>query len=166
MNLLGAVVYGIIVALSYAYAIKKSKSNSRKAAKKGGMQFLKQLPFLVAIFLLIGLFDEFIPKSIVVEFVGKGKGLLSILTSAVFGTIVMGPVSSAYPLGALLLKKGATITAVAIFLNSWVMVGFVTIPYEISIFGKRFTFTRNALAFAGAIIIGMITGLLLGVKLA
>ena len=59
------------------------------------------------------------------------------------------------------MKKGATITAVAIFLNSWVMVGFVTMPYEISVFGKRFTVTRNILAFIGAIVIGLFTGLIL-----
>jgi uncharacterized membrane protein YraQ (UPF0718 family) len=163
MNLWGVVVYGAIVVLSYVYAFKKSKSDGKKAAKKSGIQFLKQLPMLIAIFLLIGLFDKFIPKSMVIQVVGKGKGILSVFSSAAFGTIVMGPVSSAYPLGGILLKKGATITAVAIFLNAWVMVGFVTIPYEISVFGKRFTFTRNVLAFGGAIVIGILTGLILGV---
>ena len=162
MNIGGAVVYGIIVVLSYIYAIKKSKSNSKKALKKGGVQFLKQLPMLISIFLIVGLFDEFVPKSVVMAFVGKGNETLSILSSAIFGTIVMGPVSSAYPFGALLLKKGATITATAIFLNSWVMVGFVTIPYEISVFGRRFTLTRNVLAFVGAIVIGVLTGWALG----
>ncbi len=162
MNIGGAVVYGIIVVLSYIYAIKKSKSNSKKAFKKGGVQFLKQLPMLISIFLIVGLFNEFVPKSVVMAFVGKGNETLSILSSAIFGTIVMGPVSSAYPLGALLLKKGATLTATAIFLNSWVMVGFVTIPYEISVFGRRFTLTRNILAFVGAIVIGILTGWALG----
>ncbi len=162
MNIWGAVLYGIIVVLSYIYAIKKNKPNSKKAAKKGGIQFLKQLPMIISIFLVVGLFDEFVPKSVVMAFVGKGNEILSILSSAILGTIVMGPVSSAYPLGALLLKKGATITATAIFLNSWVMVGFVTVPYEISVFGKRFTLTRNIIAFIGAIVIGILTGWILG----
>ncbi len=161
MNLWGAVVYGIIVVLSYIYAFKKNKNGGKKAAKKAGVQFLKQLPMLISIFLLVGLFDKFVPKEMVVQVVGSGKGILSIFSSAFLGTVVMGPVSSAYPLGAILLKKGATITAVAIFLNAWVMVGFVTIPYEVSIFGKRFTLTRNILAFIGAIIIGISTALVL-----
>ncbi|MCD6238476.1 MAG: permease [Thermotogae bacterium] len=162
MNILGAVIYGIIVVLCYIYAFKKSSAGATKAVKKGISRFLQQLPFLISIFLLIGLFDAFVPRSFVVSIVGRGKGLLSILTSALAGTIVAGPVSSAYPLGAFLLKKGATIAATAVFLNSWVMVGFVSIPYEISIFGKRFTFARNGLAFIGAIVIGILTGLLLG----
>ncbi len=162
MEFASILFYAIIVAASYTYAFKKSKKDSKKAVKKGGIQFLKQLPFLVAIFLLIGLFNEFVPQSLVVALIGKGKGLLSIVSSALLGTVVMAPVSSAYPLGALLLKKGATITAVAIFLNTWVMVGFVTMPYEMSLFGKRFAVTRNILAFIGAIIIGVLTGLVLG----
>ncbi len=157
----GAVIYAIIVGISYLYAFKKNKKAGKKAVKMGEIQFLKQLPMLISIFLLIGLFDKFVPKSIVVTLVGKGKGILSVFSSAAFGTIVMGPVSSAYPMGEILLKKGATIASVAIFLNSWVMVGFVTIPYEFSVFGKRFTITRNVLAFVGAIVIGLLTGLLL-----
>ena len=161
MNIWGAVIYGIIVIVSYIYAINKSKSDAKKAFRKGWLQLLKGLPLIIAIFLLIGLFDAFVPKSIVVSVIGKGRGFLSILNSAIFGTIIAGPVSSAYPLGVLLLKKGATITVTVVFLNAWVMVGFVTIPFEISVFGKRFTLTRNVLAFLGTIIIGMLTGLIL-----
>lgn len=161
MNTWGAVIYGIIVIISYTYAVKKSKSKAQVAFKKGGVQLLKQLPFIIAIFLLIGLFDAFVSKNIVVTIIGRGRGFLSILNSAIFGTIVGGPVSSVYPLGAVLLKKGATIAVTAVFMNSWIMVGFITMPFEISVFGKRFTLTRNILAFFGAIVIGMLTGLIL-----
>jgi len=161
MNIWGAITYGIIVVASYIYAVNKSKSNAQKALKKGWLQLLKQLPFIVFIFLLIGLFDVFVSKNVVIAAIGRGKGFLSILNSAIFGTIIAGPVASAYPLGTVLLKKGATIAVTAVFLNAWVMVGFVTIPFEISVFGKRFTLTRNALAFLGAIVIGMLTGLIL-----
>ncbi len=159
----GTLVYVVIVIASYIYAVKKNREGAKKAAKKGLLQVLKQIPMLVAIFLLVGLFDIFVPQDTVMKIVGQGQGLLSYLASALFGTVVMGPVSSAYPIGAILLKKGAALAAVAIFLNSWVMVGFVTIPYEISVFGKKFTFVRNALALVGAIFIGLLTAYILGV---
>lgn len=161
MNVIGAVVYGIIIALGYSYAFKKNKKSAKSATKKGGRQFLKQFPFLLSIFLLIGLFNVFIPKSVIMTFMGSSKGFFSIIWSAIVGTIAMGSVSSTYPLGAMLLNKGATIASVAVFLNTWVMVGIVTIPYEISVFGKRFTLVRNVLGFIGAIIVGMLTGLIL-----
>ncbi len=161
MNIWGTVIYGIIVIASYIYAFKKSKKDARKALKKGELQFLGRLPMLIAIFLLVGLFDVFVPKSAVVSIIGRNRGFLSILTSAGFGTIVGGPVASVYPLGAILLKKGTTLAVAAVFMNAWIMVGFVTMPFEISVFGKRFTLTRNVLAVVGAVVIGMLTGLIL-----
>ncbi len=161
MNIWGAVVYFIIVLFCYIYAFKKDKGKSKKSIAKGMAQFFKQLPFLFAIFLLVGLFDVFIPKSSVVSVIGRGKGFLSILNSAVIGSVVGGPVASVYPLGALLLKKGTTLAVAAVFMNTWIMVGFITMPFEISIFGKRFTLVRNSLAVVGAIVIGMLTGLIL-----
>ena len=161
MNIWGAVVYGIIVLISYIYAFRKDKSKGKKGLAKGWKQFLNQLPFLFSIFLLVGLFDVFVSKNAVVSVIGRGKGFVSILSAAFFGSIVGGPVSSVYPLGAVLLKKGATLAVAAVFMNAWIMVGFITMPFEISIFGKRFTLVRNALAVVGAIVIGMLTGLIL-----
>jgi uncharacterized membrane protein YraQ (UPF0718 family) len=153
--------YGLLVAASYYYAFKQDKGKAKKSISKGWKQFLNQLPLLIAIFLLIGIFDKFVPKSIVVNFIGKGKGFASVLRASVLGSIIMGPVSSEYPFGAVLLQKGATIAATAVFLDAWVMVGVITLPFEISVFGKKFALLRNILAFVGAIIIGMITGLLI-----
>jgi uncharacterized membrane protein YraQ (UPF0718 family) len=161
MNIWGAVIYGIVVVASYIYAFKKDKEKGKKGLQKGWKQFLKQLPFVFSIFLLIGLFDVFIPKSVVVSVVGRGRGFLAILNAALVGSVVGGPVSSVYPLGAVLLKKGATLAVAAVFMNAWIMVGFISMPFEISIFGKKFVFVRNVLAFIGAIIIGMLTGLIL-----
>ena len=161
MNIWGAVVYGIVVLISYAYAFKKSNVLAKKSIVKGWKQFWKQLPFIFSIFLLVGLFDVYIPKSAVTSVIGRGRGFLAIINSALFGAIVGGPVSSVYPLGALLLQKGTTLAVAAVFMNSWIMVGFISMPFEISIFGKKFVLVRNVLVLVGAIIIGMLTGLIL-----
>ncbi len=161
MNTWGAVIYAIIVIFSYLYAFKKDKGKSKKSISKGVAQFFKQLPFLYAIFLLVGLFDVFIPKSAVVSVIGRGKGFIAIINSVLIGSVVGGPVASVYPLGKLLLDKGTTLAVAAVFMNAWIMVGFITMPFEISVFGKKFTFVRNTLSAIGAIIIGMLTGLIL-----
>jgi len=41
------------------------------------------------------------------------------------------------------------------------MIGFVTLPLEIKILGKRFALLRNVLSFAIAILIGLLMGVLL-----
>ena len=162
MNLIGAIAYAIIVILSYIYAFKKDKKMSKKALKKGIMQIFNQIPFLISMFLMLSLFDVFVPKNVVAKFMGQANGLLSILYSSLFGTIAMGSIASAYPFAGVLLKKGAPVISVAVFLNTWVMVGLIMLPYEISVFGKKFAFFRNIFAFFGAIVIGVTVGLLLG----
>ncbi len=159
--LLMLVAYGVLVVASYFYAFKKDENKAKKGILKGWKQFLNQIPLLVAIFLLVGIFDKFVPKSIVINLVGKGKGFMSVLRASILGSIIMGPASSAYPFGAVLLNKGATIAATAVFLDAWVMVGVVTFPFEVSVFGKKFAVIRNVLAFVGAIVVGIITGLLI-----
>ena len=161
MNKEGAIVYAVIVIISYLYAFRKDKFRAKKGLKKGWKQLLKQVPFIFSIFLLVGLFDIFIPKSAVMAIIGRSEGFLSIVNAALLGSIVGGPVSSVYPLGAILLKKGASLSVAAVFMNAWVMVGVISMPYEISIFGKRFVLVRNILAFTGAIIIGIMTGFIL-----
>ncbi len=161
MNIWGAVLYAIVVIVSYLYAFKKDSVKGKKGLQKGIRQFLKQLPFITSIFLLVGLFDVFIPRSAIVSVIGHGRGLLAILNAAIIGSVVGGPVSSVYPLGAILIKKGAPIAVAAVFMNAWVMVGIISMPFEISIFGKKFVIVRNLLAFIGAIIIGILTGLIL-----
>ncbi len=162
MNLMGAIIYAIIVIISYIYAFKKDKKTAKKATKKGIKQFLNQILFLTSMFLMISLFDVFVPKELIVKVIGKSNGFLNVIYSALFGTVAMGSVSSAYPLGGILLKKGAPLISVAVFLNTWVMVGFIMLPYEVSVFGKKWAFFRNLFAFGGAILVGVITGLLVG----
>jgi uncharacterized membrane protein YraQ (UPF0718 family) len=162
MNLIGAIAYAVIVILSYTYAFRKDKKIFKKALKKGTTQFFNQIFFLISMFLMISLFDVFVPKDIIAKFMGQSNGLLSILYSAFFGTIAMGSASSAYPLAGVLLKKGAPVVSVAVFLNTWVMVGLIMLPYEVSVFGKKFAFFRNTFAFFGAIAVGVAVGLLMG----
>ena len=158
MNIMGLAIYGIVVLACYIYAYLKNKQKYKKSLKQGGKQFLKQVPFLIAIFLFISLFDVFVPKRVIISIIGKGNGAMSVLLSAILGGIIQGPVASSYPLGQLLLEKGATVTSVATFLNSWVMVGILILPFEISVFGKKFAYIRNLISFIGAILIGIAVG--------
>jgi hypothetical protein len=47
---------------------------------------------------------------------------------------------------------------IAVFITTLTMVGFMTLPMEISIMGKRFTLLRNVLSIIAALIIGLLVG--------
>ncbi len=161
LQMLGGLVYGVVVFCLYLYMFAKRRGETASAMKKGFVQFLKRIPMILAIFLLIGLFDVFVPKEVVASVVGSGKGILSVLLSVFMGAVMMGPVATSYPLGAMLLYKGAALSAVAAFLYSWVMLGVTVVPFEISVFGGRFALLRNVFAFIGAVVMGLLTSLVL-----
>ncbi len=161
LQIVGGLIYGIVVFCLYAYMFKKREKQAFSALKKGIVQFFNRLPMILAIFLLIGLFDVFVPKEVVSSVVGGGRGIISVILSVFVGAVMMGPVATSYPLGAMLLCKGAAVSAVAAFLYSWVMLGITVVPFEISVFGSRFALVRNVFAFIGAVVMGLLTSLVL-----
>ncbi len=163
--------YVILVFMVYLYFYVRSsfakssateeKEKIKTSLKNGLFMFLKRSPTLIAILTLVAMIDVFVPKETIVSLIGSSKGILSILLSTTIGSILMGPVATSYPLGMILLKKGASVSSVASFLFAWVMVGIVTLPFEISVFGKKFALVRNVASFLGAMILGLLMGLIL-----
>jgi uncharacterized membrane protein YraQ (UPF0718 family) len=72
------------------------------------------------------------------------------------------PALISFPLAASLLRSGATVTTIAAFITTLVMVGFVTAPMEVKALGRKFTLLRNGLSFVAALIIAGLMGVILG----
>jgi len=85
------------------------------------------------------------------------------LASVAVGAITLIPGFVAFPTAAMLLENGAGYMQIGGFVSALMMVGIVTIPVEVTYFGKKMTLVRNVLAllfsFIVAIIIGRVAGL-------
>jgi len=136
---------------------EKAKLSLRIAAKS----FVRILPMMLAIILIIGLMSGFVPPKTISRVVGRDAGFLGVLTVALLGAVLQIPSLIAFPLAASLLKMGASLTSVAVFITTLTMIGFVMLPLEIRILGKRFALLRNALSFIIAILIGLLIGVIL-----
>ncbi len=99
-----------------------------------------------------------VPPGEISRFAGGQTGILGVLLIVVAGAIMYIPSSLAFPLAASLLEAGASISAVATFITTLTMVGFVTLSLEIRELGRRLTVLRNAFSFAIALMIGLIIG--------
>jgi len=77
------------------------------------------------------------------------------------GSISAGTPIVSYILGGEMLKQGISLIAVTAFLVTWVTVGFIQIPAESIILGKRFAIWRNLSAFVLSIIVAFATVLIL-----
>ena len=110
---------------------------------------------------LIGLLLGFVPTETIGRIVGEGSGVTGVLSAGLLGSILHIPSLVSFPLGGSLMEAGASTTVVAVFITTLTMVGFVTLPMEIRILGKRFTLLRNGLSVIAALTIGLLVGVVL-----
>ncbi len=137
---------------------KKKTWQSLKVAIKS---FVRILPMIFIIIILIGLLMGFVPKNQISRLIGEQAGLGGVFIVALLGAVLHIPSLISFPLAASLLESGASITSVAVFITSLTMIGVVTLPLEIKLLGKKMALLRNGISFGIAIIIALIIGALL-----
>lgn len=112
--------------------------------------------------MVIGLLLGFVSQSFITAVLGEGSGLLGVLTAVILGSVLHIPALVAFPLAASLVRVGASSLTVAVFISTLTMVGFVTLPLEVRVIGRRFALLRNALSLVSAMLVGLLVGVVLG----
>jgi uncharacterized membrane protein YraQ (UPF0718 family) len=152
-------LYGLAVIL-LGISFFKDKKKTMLSLKRAWKIFINVLPQFIAILLFVGLLLALITPEIIKQIIGTESGFLGMLISSLLGAVTLVPVLIAFPIAAELLKNGAGITQIAIFVSTLTMVGFITLPMETKYLGKKVAILRNLLAyllaFATAFIIGAI----------
>lgn len=118
--------------------------------------FLQMLGVLPPIMLMLGLMDVWIPREILMKYMGDNSGFLGILLSILIGSLAAGPMYAAFPFTAVLIKKGVKFSNIIIFMNAWCVTKISTLLFEISSLGVKFTLVRLAINIPGIIIMGLI----------
>lgn len=150
--------YLALAAIGFAITYSKSPVKARAAAKNTVMSFKSVGVTFIAVFGLVGLLNVFVPPTLISRLLGEGGGVTSLLVGDALGSVAAGPPAAAYPVAAALLDAGAWAPAVAAFIVSWTLVGFVSMPFEAKTFSPRFAIVRNGLSFVFAMVIGLMMG--------
>lgn len=130
--------------------------NTSKRSISVAIEYAKEMVLIMpAVFVLMGLIEVWIPKDRIQKWLGKSSGTKGILISFFMGTLPTGPLYVAFPLTASLLKKGASITNMVVFLGSWAALKVPQLLVEIKFLGGAFTLLRFVLTFAIIVIIGI-----------
>lgn len=125
----------VLLLVLFLYDLEKGLSASLSAVdnfKTVGM-------VLPPIFILIGLLDVWVPKEVMIKYMGKGSGLKGGLLAILLGAVGAGPLIVAFPVAALLIKKGAKFSYVFLFLGAWTSVKLPIFMFELANFGPKFT---------------------------
>jgi len=148
-------------AVCLVFAFFKNRRKTRQSLIIAARSFLRILPLVFVIIIIVGFFSAFIPPGKIKTFIGVQAGWSGILTIAALGAVLHIPALVSYPLAAALLRSGATISSVAAFITTLTMVGMITLPIEIKELGIKLTILRNSLSFILAVIIALIMGMIL-----
>jgi uncharacterized membrane protein YraQ (UPF0718 family) len=159
---LTAIVIDSFVAACLALSLIKSREKTKTALLIAWNGTKRLGPSVLAVIAVIGLIVGFIPPRWIASSIGGESGILGVFAAALIGSILFIPAIIAFPLAKSLLDMGAGIMAMAAFITTLTMIGFVFLPIEIKELGKRFAFLRNGLSFVAAIAIAVVMGLILG----
>ncbi len=151
----------IFTSIAVIISFIADRDKTKKGIIKGMKMFLGILPALLNILALVSIVLFFIPNETLVKWLGKDSGILGVITAAVIGSIALIPGFIAFPLAAILLKSGVGYGVLAVFITTLMMVGVLTLPLEAKYFGMKTALVRNGLSFIGAIIIGLLIGLIM-----
>ncbi len=117
--------------------------------------FIEMILILPAVMILLGLFAVWIPKDIIVKYLGNTSGIKGIFLAILLGTLPTGPLYIAFPMAAVLLKKEAKISNIIIFLSSWACIKIPQEMVELQFLGLKFMLSRLILTIIFVIIMGL-----------
>lgn len=117
-----------------------------KAVQTAGMNLREMLLLVPPIFIIMGLLDVWVPKEAMMKVLGHESGWLGLFVAFILGTAAAGPLYVAFPIGLLLLKKGARLANVIFFLGVWGSTKLPVLLYELASFGATFTLTHIAIS--------------------
>lgn len=104
---------------------------------------LQMASVLPPIFVLLGLMDVWVERETMIRYMGQGAGVRGGLLAFVLGAAAAGPLYATFPVAAVLIKKGAKLTNVFIFLGAWSTTKIPMLLFETANLGARYMLLRN-----------------------
>lgn len=117
---------------------------------------IEMLSFLPPIFVLLGLLDVWVDRETMMKFMGRDSGFKGSLLAFALGSAAAGPLYAAFPMAGLLMKKGASMFNVFIFIGAWSSTKIPLLMFETATLGLRFMLWRKVFNVVGIILIAWI----------
>ncbi len=124
---------------------------------------LKEMAWVIPpIFILLGLLDLWVPREIMIKYMGEGSGIKGVILAFALGSAAAGPLYGAFPVAGMLMSKGAKFSNVLIFIGAWSTTKIPMFLFEMAALGSKFAVTRLMIDIPGVIIMAYILSAMLG----
>jgi uncharacterized membrane protein YraQ (UPF0718 family) len=151
----------IFSAICLVVSLLADANKTWSGIKKGLMMFLKLLPVLLSTLALVSIVLYLLPDETLTRYMGKDSGAIGWMAAALIGSVALIPGFIAYPLCGILVDSGVALSVIAVFITTLMMTGFLTLPIEARFFGWKVSIIRNVVSLAGALVIGLIMGMII-----
>ena len=136
---------GAIIALAaLAVVAAVAPPRAADAIDTIGYSVGEMLLVLPPIFVLLGLLDVWVPRERFIQYMGEDTGVRGASIAFAMGSFAAGPLYAAFPIATMLLKKGASIFNVMVFVGAWSTTKLPMILFESTALGTPFALTRLA----------------------
>jgi uncharacterized membrane protein YraQ (UPF0718 family) len=140
---------------------KRDKKKTKMALKKAWKSFENIVPQFLTILAFLGMVLALLSPDVISHLLGQKAGWQGMIIASIIGSITLMPAFIAFPIAAMLLKNGAGLAQIAVFVSTLMMVGIVTLPLEMKYFGKKISIMRNIFAYLFSFIVALVIGVVL-----
>ena len=150
----GIVILAGIILLTVVLLVlyPENRTASIQASYNLFMEFIIILP---AVMVLMGLFSVWVSKEIVVKYLGHASGITGLGLALFVGMMPTGPLYIAFPMASMLLKKGARVANIIIFLSAWACIKLPQELVELRFMGPKFMIIRLSFTIVMVVIMGL-----------
>jgi uncharacterized membrane protein YraQ (UPF0718 family) len=124
--------------------------------------FIEMITFIPLLFILIGLFDVWVPKKTIERYIGKDSGIVGMILVIFLAMLQAGPLYGAFPVAYILYKKGTSIKNIFIYLGAFSSMKLPMLGIEIGYLGLKFTILRTTVSLPLFILIGFLMEKIVG----
>lgn len=152
------ILFGLLIGLSWLFDFAFGKEVSENF---WGF-FMEMILFLPLMFILIGLFDVWVPREKVVKHIGEESGIKGTFLVILLATLQAGPLYGAFPFAYLLWKKGCSVKNIFIYLGAYSTIKIPMLTFEIGFLGLEFSLLRTLITLPVFIAIGYVMEWIIG----
>lgn len=149
--ILSAIVIAIFITVLFVFP-----QNKNSIIDNSINYFLEMMLILPAVMILMGLFNVWVSEKSVTNYLGKQSGVKGSLISVFLGALPTGPLYVAFPLASSMIKKGASISNIVVFLSAWACLKIPQELVELQFLGWKFMVLRWVFTVVLVVIMGVI----------
>jgi uncharacterized membrane protein YraQ (UPF0718 family) len=150
LNYIFFLAFLILTGLSYLFDF----TTGEKIGLNFWMFFKEMILFLPLMFILIGLFDVWVPREKIEKHIGKESGWKGTGLVILLATLQAGPLYGAFPFAYILWKKGCSVRNIFIYLGAFSTIKIPMLTFETGFLGLKFTLLRTLITLPVFILIG------------